>query len=128
MGNSTSTGSAANVTVTSTTETVLVTSNNTPLGLPGGTETYIICTGDLTPGTGQTSMILRIRRGSGIGGAAPYTSDSIVIVAANNIGFSVSAFDASPVNLQYSVTVQQAGGAGNSTVNQAQVLVLQVAD
>lgn len=75
----------------------------------------------LTPGTAATSVVVRVRQGTGITGTAVYTSPSITVVAADPISIAIDSMDLtgvinSPAGTAYTITVQQAAATGNGSV------------
>jgi len=71
---------------------------------------------NMTLGTTQTSVAIRVRRGAlaGTQVGATVTAAAAAATAIPSTAFSV--LDASPVSGQsYVITAQQAGGAGNAT-------------
>lgn len=79
---------------------------------------------NFTPGTGQTLTTLRLRQGSGVGGALVGIAHPIVTVAAQQLDMAFedldnSAFATGPQQgAQYTLTIQT-NAAGPGTVNQA---------
>ena len=121
--------SAADVTVTTTTEKVAISSG--PVRVPTHTARFaIVAWCQLTTGTGTTGVTIAIRRGTGITGTLVNEANVETIkTTAGSTEVMFSMAEDEQVNLEsaeYSLTVKQAGASGNGTILQAgiQVLVL----
>lgn len=108
-------------------ETVIYTTPVMSTG-PGATAIGISGTVNITPGTGATAIVIRVRQGSIAGpvvsNAAP--SHTVVAGAPQNISFGctdMSTFTEGQ-NAQYVITAQQTGGTANGTTNLVDVEVL----
>lgn len=116
-----------NATVTGTTETAAATSPFITDAVPHPGGLLVTGTVNITPGTGQTSVTLTIRQGAGTGGTVIQAGQAIAVTAGNPSDLPIYVIDGSPVaGGQYTVTVTQAGGAGNGTVNSALITVDEV--
>ena len=113
------------VTLTTTAETAALTSNVLPYNAPGGQGVLISGTVAGATGTGVTSCQVRIRKGSGTGGAQVTDANSTLQEAQGASSFytmNFSVLDPAPAaNAQYTVTVQQVGATGNGTVTIASI-------
>ena len=117
----------ANITLTTTTETVIVTSPK--VTLPFHTcRTIILAWGQLTTGTGTTAVTPRIRRGTGTGDplVGEANAEQIKVAAGNTEPFfiCVSEFLEGRESVQYSFTLAQAGATADGSCLQASILVL----
>ena len=85
---------------------------------------------NITEGTTGTAFVVRLRRGSGTGGALVQAALTVTLAAAANAQFSHTFQDA-PDNLnasaggQYTVTIAETGATVNGTVNAIDIEVLQ---
>lgn len=113
---------AAAVAITTTTEKVAATT--TPISTDGTNQTVNIdASGEVTTGTGTTSIQIRVRRGTGITGTQVGTTQNITTTAGSLYPFSVQQGD-TPGEVaaqQYVVTVQQVGASANGTIDQAAI-------
>ena len=113
---------AAAVTITTTTEKVAATT--LPLTTDGANQTVNIdASGEVTTGTGTTSIQIRVRRGTGITGTQVGVTQTITTTAGNLYPFSIQVAD-TPGEVdgqQYVVTVQQVAATGNGTIDQAAI-------
>jgi len=85
--------------------------------------TLISASVNFTPGTGQTSTTLRIRQGSGTGGALVGIAHTVTTTAAAPVELAIQEFDSSAFALaqqggQYTLTIQT-NAAGPGTANAA---------
>ena len=85
--------------------------------------TLISASVNFLAGTGQTSVTLRIRQGSGIGGTLIGIAHTVTIVAASTYELAIQELDTSAFGLaqqggQYTLTAQCVG-AGPGTANAA---------
>ncbi len=108
--------------VTSTTETVVATGPR----LATVKDVYTIALRwylELTIGTGQTTLTVRIRRSS-LTGAVVGNPQALTVTAGNAVALAGLAIDTGSFTdyATHVLTVQQAGGAGNATVNEAVIL------
>jgi hypothetical protein len=115
----------AAVSIVGTTETLVVNSQSLPVPLISQFA-LIFAFFQLTVGAGQTTVTPRIRRGVGITGTLVGVASALTAIAANLMGGDVMAVDTltSQDSAQYSLTLQQAGGAGSGSVPFATILVL----
>lgn len=106
----------ANVTVTGTTETVIVTGNfvNPPFGNAKGMAWGSVA---VQAGTGCTAMICRIRRNPNGENVAVGNSGNVTVTAGNAYAMAVTGSDPIPDGrpVQYALTLQQVGASGNGT-------------
>lgn len=113
-----------NTTVNGTTETAAVTSAALTSNVPHPAGLLVQGFVNVTPGTGQTTVQLTVRQGSGTGGQVVTTGQPIAVAAGSPIDLPFYTMDGSPAQgAQYTVTVTQAGGAGNGTLNAALITV-----
>lgn len=113
---------AAAVTITTTTETVAATT--LPISTDGANQTVNLdCSGEVTPGTSTTALVIKVRRGTGITGTQVGTTQTLTVTAPNKTGFSVQVADTpgEVAGQQYVVTVTQTGAAANGTIDQAAI-------
>jgi len=106
------------------TETTLVTS--APLSTQGPRAIYLHGQAVLTAGTGTTAFTLRIRRGSGTGGANVITPTAISATAGGTADYDFTVIDTpgEVAGQQYTLTVQPTGASAAGT---AQTCTLQYA-
>lgn len=117
----------ANVTLSTTTEAVVVSSG--PAKAPLQTHRAIVFAwGQLTTGAGTTAVTPRIRRGTTTGGAlvGEANAEEVKAAAGSTEPFliMVSEDRADIDTMEYSLTLAQTGATGNGTVLQAAVVVL----
>lgn len=88
---------------------------------------------NITAGTGTTAVVVRIRRGNGLGGVVVGISNTHTLAAGATASIPIHAQDAVPITTpvvtptgadsapenQYTLTVAQTGGTGAGTVNYA---------
>lgn len=121
--------SSGNVTMTTTAETIAITSNPLTQERPG--VSYLIkAWAQVTTGTNITTMLSKIRRGTTTSGTQVNESNVITVGAAagSNEVFTAWAFD-TPGDvsaMQYSFTLTQAGADGNGTILQSGIEVTQL--
>ena len=104
-------------------EIALITLNpmNWSAGLPG---VLLAASVNFTPGASQTSTTLRLRQGSGTGGALVGIAHPTTTVAAQQLDLAFEELDTSAfattaqAGAQYTLTIQT-NAAGPGTVNQA---------
>lgn len=86
---------------------------------------YLNGTFNFTPGTGTTAVVLRIRQGSGTGGAVvgvPFSTPVTAAVANSTAECTVNdPVDVYLAGNTYTLTAQQVGATGNGTAAQALV-------
>ena len=121
------TSSGTNVTLTTTSETVVVTSP--VLVLPADrVQLYILAWGQLTTGTGTTTVTPRIRRGTTTGGTliGEANAEQVKAAAGSTEPFLIALVDnvTDLVSVQYVFTLQQAGATADGTFLQGSMLVL----
>lgn len=119
--------STANVTLTTTTETIIITSDviTPPYD---GSDVTIWAWAQLTTGAGTTTVTPRIRRGPAITDPLVGEANAVTIGAAagSTEVFMIMAVDAliGSGGWQYSLTLQQAAATGDGTALQAAILTL----
>jgi len=118
--------SAANVTVTTTTETVAVSSG--PVKVPTQTcLVHIRAWAVLTLGIGTTAVTPRIRRGTSTGGTlvSEGNSEAIKTAAGSSEPFHMEVTErrSNEESVEYSLTLQQTGATANGTVLEASIEV-----
>lgn len=112
---------AGTVNVPTTTETVVGTTKSISTGYAGQIM-LVQFTLEFTAGTGATSVIAKIERGSAAGGTAIRTSPSITVVAANIYNWTFVATDQLTGDVAgqvYVLTLTQAAATGNGTAQNA---------
>ena len=118
---------ATAVNVPTTTETVVVTSDDVPLTMSGGEGVSVRGVVNMLAGTATTAVVLRVRQntltGTLVGVAQTFT---LAAGATASIPYSVLDTTASttPVS-QYVVTMQQTAATGNGTANIATAEIVQ---
>lgn len=117
----------ADVTLTTTSETVIVSSG--AIAVPYETaRLVIIACAQLTTGAGTTGVTPRIRRGTAITGTlvGEANVEQVKAVAGSTEFFAAMRFEEqSPAaSVEYSLTLQQAAATGNGTALQAGIMVL----
>lgn len=113
-----------NATINGTTETAAVASPALTSSVPHPAGLLIQGFVNVTPGTGQTTVQLTVRQGSGTGGPVVTTGQPIAVAAGSPIDLPFYTVDGAPAQgAQYTVTVTQAGGAGNGAINAALITV-----
>jgi hypothetical protein len=118
--------SSANVTLTTTAETVIISSG--PAVAPRNTvNVCIVAWAQLTTGTMTTTVTPRIRRGTSASGTLVSEANAITIGASaggNEQFYAMACEDRSNVStVEYSLTLEQASADGNGTALQAGILV-----
>jgi hypothetical protein len=112
--------------------------NSSSVPIPTTTETAIMSTAVLysgeqsgvyvggsfrvTPGTGTTAVVLKVRQGVGVSGTTVYTSPSIPVTAGNATDLALDIMDTTgvingPAGTAYTVTITQTGATANGSVN-----------
>jgi len=119
--------STTDVTVTTTTETVAISSPE--IKVPFQTARLLVMAwAQVTTGTGATALTARIRRGTTTSGALVGEANAETLKAAAGgtepVFIIVQEDQAGVDSVQYSLTVQQTGATGDGTVLQAAILVL----
>jgi len=121
----TSVAFGASQAITTTTELAVGTSPGLSSDYPGRTF-RITAALKVTTGLGATGLIIRVRRGSGTGGAL--VGDATTVTAAASTTYDVAhEVEDSPGDVagqQYTVTVQQVGATGNGTMVAGEAIVL----
>lgn len=110
--------------ITSTTETAAITSGL--VASPVDADSFlIICTVCVLTGTGQSTVNLNLRRGSGVAGTIVGTVFQWIGTATQTPSLTGMWFDSPGVidRLQWTLTVTQAGGAGNGLINSCGIAV-----
>ena len=121
--------STANVTLTTTSETAIITSN--PLSKKRiGSSYFVVAWAQLTTGTATTTVTPRLRRGTDTSGTVVGEANAITVGAAagSNETFDDQAQD-TPGDVafqQYTLTLQQASATGNGTSLNACISVQEV--
>lgn len=119
--------SAANVTLVTTAETVIVSS---PLvTMEEQTQAFLILAwAQVTTGTNATSITARVRRGTAVGGTlvneANLTADGIAAAKTSDVMTMAMESQAGLASAQYSLTITQNGADGNGAVVQSGIIVL----
>lgn len=114
---------ASNITVTTTTETVLATVPAFNENEAGDFAQGVSFFGGLnvTPGAGSTQATVRVRRGTTVSGTLVGVAHGVGVTAAVPAELPIHELD--PVFMQsgaqYVVTIQMTGATANSTVNRA---------
>lgn len=119
--------SSANVTVTTTTETVVITSP--PVKLPTRTGRAIVkAWAQHTNGTGTTAVTARLRRGTAITDTLvnEANAEQVKTAAGSTEPYFSMAVDEIEARegVQYSLTLQQTGASANGTTLQAGIEVI----
>lgn len=111
-----STHCTATVTVTTTTETSACTL--TGVNAEAGQVVRIEFAAQMTSGTGTTAITVRVRRGSGTGGALVGPANALTATAGNTsiLTYQVEDSPGAVAVFPYSVTVQQTGATANGSV------------
>lgn len=113
---------ATNTSIPGVTEATLVTGN--ALNPPFGTcKASIVAQATFTVGTAQTTATLRVRRNPNQENVQVAALNLVSVTAGNIVALTIVCNDSIPDGrpVQYAVTVQQAGGAGNGTNSLAAV-------
>lgn len=121
------TASGTDVTLTTTSETVIVSSG--PATAPRQTiNVCVFAWAQLTTGTGTTAVTPRIRRGTTTSGTLVGEANAEQVKAAAGSTEPLVVFTcedrASVATVDYSLTLQQTGATANGTALQAGILVL----
>jgi len=119
--------SVADVTIPTTTETVVISSG--PVSLPFHTcHVIILAWCQLTSGAGTTDIVPRVRRGNTTAGALVGEANAEVVktAAGSREPFMIMVHEerAGEEAVEYCLTIQQAAATANGTVNQAAIIVL----
>lgn len=119
--------SGTNVTLTTTSETIIITSP--VLVLPADrVQLYILAWAQLTTGTATTTVTPRIRRGALVTDTliGEGNAEDVKAAAGSTEPFLIALVDnvTDRVSVQYVFTLQQAAATGNGTALQASILVL----
>jgi hypothetical protein len=113
----------ADTAIPTTTETILATLSGIATDGPGQT-VRITGWAQVTPGTGATSLTLRIRRGTAITGPVVGEANAVAggVAAGSAREIDVEAIDTlgDVAGQSYVLTIQQAAATGNGTALQAQ--------
>ena len=114
-----------NLTLVTTTETVVAVLPALGEALPGGGGFLISGIVNLTPGTAATGVIMRVRAGSTTAGAQIGNADThtVAAAAAQNIPFYALDGAGPRAGNQYCVTAQQVAATGNATVNDVTMML-----
>lgn len=116
-----------NVTVTTTTEAVAVSSGTVKMPSDSGT-ILVIAWGQLTTGAGTTAVTPRIRRGTTTSGTlvGEALAEEVKAAAGSDEPFFIAISEDRSIveSVEYSLTLEQAGATGNGTILQAAILVL----
>lgn len=118
--------SSANVTLTTTAETVIISSNLTATPRDEA-EVVVLAYAQLTTGTMTTAVTARIRRGTATSGTLVNEANAETIgpAAGSTAPYIAMITEQRPTSsLQYSLTLQQTAANGNGTALQACILVL----
>ena len=119
--------SASNVTLTTTTEKVIISSGPLPLEY-SGQEIVIIGWAQLTTGTDTTAVKPKIRRGTAITGTLVNEANSETVKAAAGSTepfFCMAAESRANENtVEYSFCLEQVGASADGTALQAGIIVL----
>jgi len=115
-----------NVTLTTTAETVIVSSGRVPV--PHHTcLVHIRAWAQLTTGAGTTAVTPRIRRGTNTTGTlvGEANAETIKVTAGGTEPFGVEAIErrSNQESVEYSLTLEQTGATGNGTALQAAIEV-----
>ena len=114
-----------NVALTTTSETVIISSNPVPIEYTNA-NVLILAWAQLTTGTNTTTVTARIRRGTTTSGTlvGEANAETIKVSAGGTEPFYIMAVDnrANENQVQYSLTLQQAGADGNGSALQAGIV------
>lgn len=118
--------SATNVTLTTTSETVIISSGPASV-LRNQANVCVVAWAQLTTGATTTTVTPRIRRGTTTSGTLVNEANAITIGAAagsNEQYLAMACEDRGDVGtVEYSLTLEQAGAGGNGTALQAGIFV-----
>lgn len=98
-----------------------------PAEAPGSNPVGISGTINITPGTGNTAIVIRIRQGSGVNGTVVGPVQTHTVAAAAPQSISFGATDATGYlqgGGQYTITISATGATGAGTTNFVDVEVL----
>lgn len=117
----------ANVTLTTTTETLIIDYPEVVFPVPTG-RVIILAWGQLTTGAGTTTVTPRIRQGSGTAGTlvGEANAENVKAAAGSTEPFFIAVSEArsNVAVVQYSLTLAQVGATGDGTALQATILIL----
>lgn len=117
--------STAPTSLTTTSETAVLTYTIPPYSEPSGQGVYMDANVVITSGSATTNVIVRFRLGSGTGGAVVgQPCESAVTASTANQFAGAVVLDQTPAYPQgqtYTVTVQQVAATGNATMQQVTV-------
>lgn len=121
---------ATAVTVTTTSETVAVTSPLADLRRPAGSGVVIRGTVNLVPaGAATTAVVLKVRQGTGTSGTQVGATQTVNVGATPGLDVTadIEVIDYNPAQPlgQYVITVTQTGATGNGTIQQATIEVIE---
>lgn len=115
--------SSAATSLVTTAETAVLTFTVAPENQPTGQGLCFDLSANLTPGTGTTSVTLRLRQGVGVSGAVVGNACTTPVTAALANSFvGAQVVDPTTVYLggnTYTLTVQQNAASGNGTMTNA---------
>jgi hypothetical protein len=118
--------STANVTVPTTTETVIITSGRAPVPL-ATVRAVVTAWVQLTTGAGTTAVTPRIRRGSAVTDplVGEATAEAVKAAAGSTEPFTITVSETldNAEAANYSVTLQQTGATADGTALQAAIAV-----
>ena len=120
MSSQTCFSSLAATSLVTTAETAVLTFTIPPEGNPGGQGIYIDVNCVVTTGAATTALQIRVRQGSGVGGAiVGVMAQTQVAAATANEQAGAGVLDPTliyPAGNTYTVTVQQVAATGNGTM------------
>lgn len=121
---------ATAVSITTTSETVAVTSPLPDVRHPAGAGVVIRATVNLVPaGTGTTAVVLKVRQGTTTGGTQVGATQTVSTGSTPGLDVTadIEVIDYNPSQPlgQYCVTVTQTGATGNGTIQQATIEVIE---
>lgn len=118
--------SATNVTLTTTAETVII-SSGPALAASQNVNVCVYAWAQLTTGTNTTTVTPRIRRGTAVGGTLVNEANALTIQAAAGSSEQYHAMAcedrAGIATVEYSLTLEQASASANGTALQAGIFV-----
>lgn len=119
MSNTSTVFSTTPVTLTTTSETALLSSTVNLENQPTGQGVSVNGNFNVLAGTGTTALTIRVRAGNGIAGALIGTAVTYTLAAGASATVPYGVLDPTLIGtVQYTVTCQQTGASGNGTVNQ----------
>lgn len=117
-------GSASGVSIVTTAETALVTSNAVIMPFPVA---HVLVKGvvELTPGTAAATATLKLYHGTAASGTPVFTSDALAVAQTAKIALPVMFQEdiAVGAGLQYTLSITVASASGNSTADFANLEV-----